>query len=262
MDWVETNGVVLRYELSGTGHMPLLLIHELGGSLEFWDPVLPAFQQAFQCSALRSAWLRYVGKGQGRCGSTTCWAISSASWMPSPLPSRAMWLARRSGLALRWPLRPGTPRVCAVWWSVVPPQASLRSGSAPSLQRAETVERGGMRVAVERAPARAPTRSASVATGSASEQYQRRWLANDPEGFAAINRMLTEMDLTTIRTYCLSDPGDWVYVRHHTPAAGGGGAGALYPGGRGTSRSPVAILCRTRPRNCSLETVLPFLQGS
>jgi hypothetical protein len=26
MDWVETNGVVLRYELSGTGHMPLLLI--------------------------------------------------------------------------------------------------------------------------------------------------------------------------------------------------------------------------------------------
>jgi hypothetical protein len=26
------------YELSGTGHVPLLLIHELGGSLEFWDP--------------------------------------------------------------------------------------------------------------------------------------------------------------------------------------------------------------------------------
>ncbi len=28
------------------------------------------------------------------------------------------------------------------------------------------------------------------------EQFQRRWLANDPEGFAAIGRMLTEMDLT------------------------------------------------------------------
>jgi pimeloyl-ACP methyl ester carboxylesterase len=47
MDWMETNGVVLRYELSGTGHVPLLLIHELGGSLEFWDPVLPTLQQAF-----------------------------------------------------------------------------------------------------------------------------------------------------------------------------------------------------------------------
>ena len=58
MDWVETNGVVLRYELSCTGHMPLLLIHELGGSLEFWDPVLPAFQHDFQV-------LRYDLRGFG-----------------------------------------------------------------------------------------------------------------------------------------------------------------------------------------------------
>jgi hypothetical protein len=27
MDWAETNGAVLRHELSGTGHMPLLFIH-------------------------------------------------------------------------------------------------------------------------------------------------------------------------------------------------------------------------------------------
>src|SRR5262245_494711 len=58
MDWVETNGVVLRYELSGTGPVPLLLIHELGGSLEFWDPVLPTFQQDFQV-------LRYDLRGFG-----------------------------------------------------------------------------------------------------------------------------------------------------------------------------------------------------
>ena len=32
MDWIETNGVVLRYDLSGAGRVPLLLIHELGGS--------------------------------------------------------------------------------------------------------------------------------------------------------------------------------------------------------------------------------------
>jgi len=58
MEWVETNGVVLRYELSGAGRVPLLLIHELGGSLEFWDPVLPAFQQAFRV-------LRYDLRGFG-----------------------------------------------------------------------------------------------------------------------------------------------------------------------------------------------------
>jgi 3-oxoadipate enol-lactonase len=58
MDWVETNGVVLPYERSGTGPVPLPLIHELGGSLEFWDPVLPAFQQDFQA-------LRYDLRGFG-----------------------------------------------------------------------------------------------------------------------------------------------------------------------------------------------------
>ena len=58
MEWIETNGVVLRYELSGRGRVPLVLIHELGGSLEFWDPVLPAFQQAFRV-------LRYDLRGFG-----------------------------------------------------------------------------------------------------------------------------------------------------------------------------------------------------
>jgi NAD(P)-dependent dehydrogenase (short-subunit alcohol dehydrogenase family) len=58
MDWLKTNGVVPRYDLSGTGPVPLLLMHELGGSLEFWDPVLPALQQDFQV-------LRYDLRGFG-----------------------------------------------------------------------------------------------------------------------------------------------------------------------------------------------------
>lgn len=41
---METNGVVLRYELSGEGQELLFLIHELGGSLDFWDPLMPALQ--------------------------------------------------------------------------------------------------------------------------------------------------------------------------------------------------------------------------
>ena len=34
MPWIEVNGVVLRYELSGEGTETLILIHELGGALE------------------------------------------------------------------------------------------------------------------------------------------------------------------------------------------------------------------------------------
>lgn len=58
MEWIEINGVVLRYELSGAGSVPLLLIHELGGSLESWDPVLPALQKEFRV-------LRYDLRGFG-----------------------------------------------------------------------------------------------------------------------------------------------------------------------------------------------------
>jgi 3-oxoadipate enol-lactonase len=64
-----------------------------------------------------------------------------------------------------------------------------------SLQRAETVERQGMRAAVEQSLARSyPERFRG--NQQRFEQYRRRWLANDPEGFAAINRMLTEVDLS------------------------------------------------------------------
>ena len=78
--------------------------------------------------------------------------------------------------------------------------SSPATGSPPerraqSLQRAEAVVRGGMRSAVEQSLARSyPERFRG--DRQRFEQYRQRWLTNDPEGFAAINRMLTEMDLT------------------------------------------------------------------
>ena len=41
MEWVEIGGVGLRYELIGTGGETLVLVHEMGGTLESWDFVLP-----------------------------------------------------------------------------------------------------------------------------------------------------------------------------------------------------------------------------
>ena len=43
MDWIEVNGVSLRYDLGGNGEETVILIHELGGSLESFDEVLPGF---------------------------------------------------------------------------------------------------------------------------------------------------------------------------------------------------------------------------
>ena len=42
MNWIEVNGTSLRYEFSGGGPSTLVLVHEMGGTLDSWDQVLPA----------------------------------------------------------------------------------------------------------------------------------------------------------------------------------------------------------------------------
>ena len=194
MDWVETNGIVLRYELSGTGHIPLLLIHELGGSLECWDPVISAFQQDFQV-------LRYDLRGFGMSekvkvlrlddllgdivGLLDAVAITDPCHVVGPALGAGIALA----FAAKYPSRVHRLVVSSPATGVPPDRR------AQSLQRAEVVERGGMRSSVEQSLARSyPERFRG--NQQCFVQYRQRWLTNDPEGFAAINRMLTEMDLT------------------------------------------------------------------
>lgn len=194
MDWMEANGVVLRYELSGTGHVPLLLIHELGGSLEFWDPVLPAFQQAFRV-------LRYDLRGFGMSEKVKILRLDDhlgdivglLDALAIKDPCHVVGPALGAGIALAFAAQyPARVRRLVVSSPAtgVPPERR-----AQSLQRAEAVERRGMRVAVEQSLTRSyPERFRGE--HQRFEQYRRRWLTNDPEGFAAINRMLTEMDLS------------------------------------------------------------------
>ena len=48
MDFIDANGVGLRCELSGSGERTLVLVHEMGGSLESWDEVAPRFAKSRQ----------------------------------------------------------------------------------------------------------------------------------------------------------------------------------------------------------------------
>ncbi|WP_152613597.1 alpha/beta fold hydrolase, partial [Inquilinus limosus] len=58
MSWIQANGAVLRYELSGRGGPPLVLVHEMGGTLESWDAVAPVLARSRQV-------LRYDMRGSG-----------------------------------------------------------------------------------------------------------------------------------------------------------------------------------------------------
>ncbi len=58
MDFIEANGVGLRCELSGGGDRTLVLVHEMGGSLESWDDVAPRLAKSRRV-------LRYDTRGAG-----------------------------------------------------------------------------------------------------------------------------------------------------------------------------------------------------
>lgn len=194
MQWIETNGIVLRYELSGAGHVPLLLIHELGGSLEFWDPVLPAFQQDFQV-------LRFDLRGFGMSEKVKVLRLDDIlddiagllDTLAITAPCHVIGPALGGGIALGFAAKyPDRMRRLVV--------SSPATGASPerrpqSLERAETVLRDGMRASVEQSLARSyPDRFRNDQQHFG--QYRLRWLTNDPEGFAAINRMMTEIDLS------------------------------------------------------------------
>ena len=46
MNFVEVNGTALRYEMSGSGAPTLVLIHEMGGTLESWISSFPVRREA------------------------------------------------------------------------------------------------------------------------------------------------------------------------------------------------------------------------
>ena len=69
MNWIEVNGTSLRYELSGGGPTTLVLVHEMGGTLDSWDQGLSGLNNGRRV-------LRYDTRGAGlseKIGGTVTW---------------------------------------------------------------------------------------------------------------------------------------------------------------------------------------------
>src|SRR5262245_28274600 len=57
LPWLDANGVSIHYELAGSGPS-LVLLHEMGGTLDSWDGMFPAMSKGFRT-------LRYDQRGFG-----------------------------------------------------------------------------------------------------------------------------------------------------------------------------------------------------
>lgn len=196
MQWVEVNGVTLRYEVAGSGGgAPLVLIHELGGSLESWDLTLDALAEGRRVLRFDERGAGLSEKVRGALALETLVedidALLDAVGFREPvdLIGAALGAGVAIGYAVRRPARVRRLVACN-------PAIGSGGGSREMLlSRADTVEQGGMRAAAEASLARSYPENLR-ADRARFEWYRNRWIANDPGSFAAHNRMLAAMDET------------------------------------------------------------------
>ena len=194
MDFVEANGVALRCELSGAGDRTLVLVHEMGGSLESWDEVAPRFAESRRV-------LRYDTRGAGLSQkvrgelSLDTMAGDIAGLLDHigiagkvALAGIAVGGAIALHFAAHYPERTSAVAVGS------PATGIAAERRAPALERLARIEAIGMAVAVEDAMLNgyAPELRGDIAR---FERFRRRWLGNDPSSYATIWRMLASAEM-------------------------------------------------------------------
>ncbi len=195
MNWIEVNGTGLRYELSGSGPATLVLIHEMGGTLDSWDQGLGGLNNGRRV-------LRYDTRGAGlseKIKGAVTWndmaddlkALLDALEIHGKvaIAGIAVGAAIAAHFAVRYPDR----AAALVLHGPAPGVSADRKQQ--TLERAATVEAGGMRGVVETSLANSYPPVVRH-NGDVFRQFRARWLANDPQSFAAINRMLASQDIS------------------------------------------------------------------
>src|SRR6202521_4591777 len=194
MDFIELDGLALRYELSGKGDRTLVLVHEMGGSLESWDDVAPRFADSRRV-------LRYDTRGAGMSqkvrGELSLDTMADDITMlldnlgiagKVALAGIAVGGAIALHFAARYPERTSAVAVGSPATGITPDRR------APALERVAKIEATGMAFAVEDAMKNgyAPELRGDIGR---FERFRARWLGNDPASYAAVWRMLAGMDM-------------------------------------------------------------------
>ena len=194
MDFVEANGAGLRCELSGAGERTLVLVHEMGGSLESWDDVAPRFATSRRV-------LRYDTRGAGLSqkvrGELTLDTMAddiAALLDHYGIAGKAAvaGVAVGGAIALHFAARHPNRTSAVIVGSPATGIAAERR--VPALERLAKIEAAGMSFAVED----------SMKNGyppelrddlKRFERFQARWLGNDPSSYATVWRMLANADM-------------------------------------------------------------------
>lgn len=194
MDFIELDGVALRYELTGKGDHTLVLVHEMGGSLESWDDIAPRLAETRRV-------LRYDTRGAGMSQKVRGELGIDAMADDIAAPLDTLGIAGKVALAgiavggaialhfaARYPDRASAVAVGSPATGIAPDRR------AAALERIAKVEDLGMAFAVEDSMRNgyAPELRGDIRR---FERFRARWLGNDPASYATIYRMLASTDM-------------------------------------------------------------------
>jgi 3-oxoadipate enol-lactonase len=189
MEFVELDGVALRYELTGKGERTLVLVHEMGGSLESWDDVVPRFAESRRVLRYDTRGAGLSQKIRGTLGIDTM-ADDIAALLDNigiagkvALAGIAVGGAIALHFAARYPERTSAVAVGSPATGVAPDRRTA------ALERVAKIEATGMAFAVEDSMLNgyAPELRGDL---KRFERYRARWLGNDPASYATVWRML------------------------------------------------------------------------
>jgi 3-oxoadipate enol-lactonase len=194
MEFIELNGVALRYELTGKGDRTLVLIHEMGGSLESWDNVVPRFAGSRRVLRYDTRGAGLSQKARGELSVDTMAddiaALLDISGIKGPVALAGV--AVGGAIALHFAARYAERTSAVIVGSPATGVALERLPAA--LERLTRIEAAGMGFAVADAMQNGyvPELRGDLAR---FERYRARWLGNDPASYTAVWRMLANLDM-------------------------------------------------------------------
>ena len=196
MPFTTANGISVHYKLEGAKGPVVVLLHEMGGTLDSWDKVAPGLADNFRV-------LRYDQRGAGltekvRAQFDNNTAVSDLEGLLGELkleaPYHIVAVAAASTIAIAFrekhPKDVGSLTLCNPALGVDPSRAGALN------DRADQAERDGMRgvLAITIDKSYPP----ELTDKETYETYRGRYLGSDPVGFAHANRMLARTNVVSL----------------------------------------------------------------
>lgn len=208
MPYIDTGRMSLFFEDAGTGGVPVLLLHELGGSSESWREVIPRLAADRRVIAVD---MRCAGRSEKPPGAFALADIADdldeflevlKLEMPVDVIGAALGSLIGALLAIRHAARVRRLIMCAVAPEMAGPTRAYLA------ERASKVRAIGMRGVAEASLAN----SFPAAHPAERRAYRAIYLGNDPAAYAELSLALARLEMT---------PADWAAIRAPVLVASG-----------------------------------------